>query len=68
MYKDNHFSGCGPTLVWISLATFSIRPSHIFFLQTQVIEEETEKKVLLVIGFITGQLKPHAILFLLPGL
>nr|YP_010935104.1 hypothetical protein RF1 [Craterostigma nummulariifolium]WKW53035.1 hypothetical protein RF1 [Craterostigma nummulariifolium] len=38
------------------LTTFSIGPSYLFLLQTQSMEDGTEKKVSAATGFITGQL------------
>ncbi|RZC92605.1 hypothetical protein C5167_029530 [Papaver somniferum] len=38
------------------LTTFSIRPSYLFLLRAQVMEEGTEKEVLATMGFIMGQL------------
>nr|YP_010931647.1 hypothetical chloroplast RF1 [Lindernia crustacea]WKN51522.1 hypothetical chloroplast RF1 [Lindernia crustacea] len=38
------------------LTTFSIGPSYLFLLQTQIREERNEKKVSATTGFITGQL------------
>nr|YP_010936321.1 hypothetical protein RF1 [Yamazakia pusilla]WKW54774.1 hypothetical protein RF1 [Yamazakia pusilla] len=38
------------------LTTFSIGPSYLFLLRTQIMEEGTETKVSAITGFITGQL------------
>ncbi|KAL2225252.1 UNVERIFIED_CONTAM: Protein TIC, partial [Sesamum indicum] len=55
MHEDNQFGRCGRTLLWISDHILH-RPSYLFLLRAQVMEEGTEKKVSATTGFITGQL------------